>query len=60
MPVTNETLPTHLAPKRTVVSRKPGSPEDCADNDQDGCRTDEYGANTGLPEQNGNHCTRKG
>ncbi|AHD24283.1 hypothetical protein Y013_25575 (plasmid) [Rhodococcus pyridinivorans SB3094] len=57
--VTSETLPTHLAPTHTV-SRKPGHPERGADNDQDGCRTNEHDSNTGLPEQNGNHCTRKG
>ncbi len=59
MLVTGETLPTHLAPKHKVVSRKPDSPEHRADNDQDGCRTDEHGGNTGLPEQDGNYYTRK-
>ncbi len=60
MLVAGERLPTHLAPKHTVVGRKPGNPEYRADNDQDGCRTDEHGGNAGLPEQKGNHCTRKG
>lgn len=59
MLLTGQALPTYLAPNH-AVSRKPGHPEYCADNDQDGCRTDEHGGNTGLPEQNGNHCTRNG